>query len=63
MRTKCLVRLVLILGLGIPGLVYRQAVAPNPPEEIVADMDATKASEPDSKYEYGVFIEHIGSLI
>jgi len=35
-------------------------VAPNPPEEIVADIDATKAV---SKYEYGVFIEHIGSLI
>jgi len=49
MRTKCLVRLVLILGIAIPGLVYPQAVAPNPPEEIVADIDATKASEPVSK--------------
>jgi alpha-L-arabinofuranosidase len=36
---------------------------PAPPATIVASIDASKVSPPISRYEYGMFIEHIGSLI
>src|SRR5579859_6157211 len=41
------------------------AQAPTTPSSgtIIARIDTTQVSEPVSKYEYGMFIEHIGSLI
>ncbi|HXJ96448.1 MAG TPA: alpha-L-arabinofuranosidase C-terminal domain-containing protein [Terriglobia bacterium] len=44
-------------------LAYALAAVPPVPETIVATIDATKTGEPVSKYEYGMFIEHLGSLI
>jgi alpha-N-arabinofuranosidase len=63
MRTKGLVKVSLMLVSAVPCLAYAQTAAPSPPEKIVATIDTTKVSEPISKYEYGMFIEHIGSLI
>jgi alpha-N-arabinofuranosidase len=40
-----------------------QQATPAAPQHIQADIDAGRISPPVSKYEYGMFIEHIGSLI
>jgi alpha-N-arabinofuranosidase len=62
MRTKDWVKLSAALIPAVPYLAYALAAAPAP-EAIVATIDTTKISEPISKYEYGMFIEHLGSLI
>ncbi len=36
---------------------------PTAPKQLVATIDARQTSEPISKYEYGMFIEHIRSLV
>ena len=63
MRTKCLVKPILMLVPALTGLAYSQKAAPPSPNPIVAVIDTTKVSQPISKYEYGMFIEHLGSLI
>jgi alpha-N-arabinofuranosidase len=63
MRTKGWVKLSLMLVPAFPYLAYAQAAAPPSPEPIVATIDTTKVGQPISKYEYGMFIEHIGPLI
>ena len=63
MRMKGLVKLSLMLVPAIPCLAYALAAAPPSPETIVATIDTTEVREPISKYEFGMFIEHIGSLI
>lgn len=40
-----------------------QGSIPLPPSPIVVNIDALQTAPPISKYEYGMFIEHIGSLI
>ncbi len=40
-----------------------QQATPAAPQQIQVDIDASRISPPVSKYEYGMFIEHIGSLI
>ncbi|HVT98529.1 MAG TPA: hypothetical protein VHE33_13580 [Acidobacteriaceae bacterium] len=40
-----------------------QEAAPAPPEQIKATIDTQQTAEPVSKYEFGMFIEHIGPLI
>jgi len=40
-----------------------QQTTPAVPDRVVVDIDAGQTSEPVSKYEYGMFIEHIGALI
>jgi len=44
-------------------MAYAQAAAQSSSKTIIATVDTTKVSDPVSKYEYGMFIEHIGSLI
>src|SRR5271157_6114939 len=63
MRTNSLMELGLIAVFVVPGLAYAQAAAQTSPKTIVANIDTTRGSEPVSEYEYGMFIEHIGSLI
>jgi alpha-N-arabinofuranosidase len=63
MRTKDLVKLSAMLIPVVSCLAYVQAAAPPRPEPIVATIDTTKVGQPISKYEYGMFIEHLGSLI
>jgi alpha-L-arabinofuranosidase len=62
MRSDHLSKLFLIVAAIVPCLAYAQE-APSPPKTIVAMIDARKVGEPISKYEYGMFIEHIGSLV
>jgi alpha-L-arabinofuranosidase len=63
MRTDSLMKLGLLLVFVFPGLGYARAAAAPPPGEIVATVDTTTVSQPVSKYEYGMFNEHIGTLI
>ena len=63
MRTKLFAMVCLMAIPAISGRAYGQAAAAASPGTVVATIDATKVSEPISKYEYGMFIEHIGSLI
>lgn len=54
----------ILIVLGAVACVARaQTASTAPPKTIVANIDATKLSAPVSQYEYGMFIEHIGSLI
>jgi alpha-N-arabinofuranosidase len=48
---------------AFPCLVYAQAPTVSSPRTIGATIDTTKLNKPVSKYEYGMFIEHIGSLV
>jgi alpha-L-arabinofuranosidase len=63
MRMQRFVKLCLMTVLAVPSLAAAQAATAPSPRTIVATIDPTKVSEPISKYEYGMFIEHIGSLI
>jgi len=63
MRTKRLVKLSLMLVPAFLFLANAQAATLPAPEPIVATINTTKVGQPISKYEYGMFIEHIGSLI
>ena len=51
------------LCLGLAAVTGAQQAAPRAPDRIVVNVDAQQAAEPVSKYEFGMFIEHIGSLI
>jgi len=62
MRTKSFATLCLMVIPAVPCLAHQSAAAPSP-KAIVATIDTNKVSRPISKYEYGMFIEHIGSLI
>jgi alpha-N-arabinofuranosidase len=64
MQTSSLAKLWLIVILAVPCLAHAQkASAPPAAKTIVTTIDATKVSAPISKYQYGMFIEHIGSLV
>ena len=63
MRTKSVVSLCLQVVLAVPCAAPAQTASTAPPKAVVAAVDAGKVSEPISKYEYGMFIEHIGPLI
>jgi alpha-L-arabinofuranosidase len=63
MLTRCVVRRALIFVAVIGSAAYAQEAATPAVKTIVATIDTTKVSRPISKYEYGMFIEHIGSLV
>jgi alpha-L-arabinofuranosidase len=63
MLTKRVVKLFLVFIAGFVNAAYAQEATAPPMKAIVATIDTTKVSEPISKYEYGMFIEHIGSLV
>jgi alpha-L-arabinofuranosidase len=63
MRIQRFAKLCLMAVLAVPILSGAQAATTPSSGTIVATIDTTKVSEPISKYEYGMFIEHIGSLI
>ncbi|HET6168684.1 MAG TPA: alpha-N-arabinofuranosidase, partial [Terracidiphilus sp.] len=45
------------------GVARAQSTGTQPPSPIVVTIDAQQTAPPISKYEFGMFIEHIGSLI
>ena len=60
--TARLAAAALLAGFAAAATVAQQA-APAVPERLVVNIDASQTGEPVSKYEYGMFIEHIGPLI
>ena len=58
-------RVFMVVGLlfGCAGLAMAQPAAPGTPTQLAVTINAEQAAPPVSKYEYGMFIEHIGSLI
>jgi len=63
MRTNSLMKLSLMAVFVFLGLTSPQTASTPSQGTIVATIDTAKVSPPVSKYEYGMFIEHIGSLI
>jgi len=63
MRIQSFATLCLMAVLAVPSPADAQAATVPSPGTIVATIDTTNVSAPISKYEYGMFIEHIGSLI
>ena len=51
------------LSVIVCGAIMGQAAETQRPAQIVAAIDLKQTAEPVSKYEFGMFIEHIGSLI
>lgn len=54
--------IALVLVGAPPGAAGRQNGA-TPPQELKVTIDAQQTAQPVSPYEYGMFIEHIGTLI
>lgn len=54
---------VVALWFGCTSLVAAQQTASNTPNHLAVTINARQSATPVSKYEYGMFIEHIGSLI
>lgn len=52
---------LLLAGAIEPGVAQNNAVTP--PQDLKVNIDARQTARPVSPYEYGMFIEHIGSLI
>ncbi len=52
-----------LLSLQLQTAAPAQPHEPAAPERLVASIDVRQTGEPISKYEWGMFIEHIGSLI
>jgi alpha-L-arabinofuranosidase len=63
MRTTRFATLCLMVIPAVSGLAHAQTAAAPSSKTIVATVDTTQVTRPISKYEYGMFIEHIGSLI
>jgi len=53
--------LLWLLSMYVVSLAPAQEAAPQQP--IVATLDAGKVGDPISKYDYGMFIEHLGNII
>jgi alpha-N-arabinofuranosidase len=51
-----------VLSLGVPAPA-QQPGASGRAEPLVVSIDASKLSEPISRYDYGMFMEHLGNLI
>ena len=51
------------LWLGCAAAITAQQSSPSAPDRIVANIDASQTGVPVSKYEYGMFIEHIGNTM
>lgn len=49
--------------LGCAAVITAQQPVPAAPDRIVANIDTTQTGSPVSKYEYGMFIEHIGGTM
>jgi len=63
MQIKSFAKLCLILIAVVSSAAYAQTASAPPAQTIVATVDTTQVSQPISNYEYGMFIEHIRSLI
>ncbi|HUZ97007.1 MAG TPA: hypothetical protein VMU57_19060 [Edaphobacter sp.] len=61
---KTRIALLAVAAMWIPcAAAVSQNVVPSVPEQLTVNIDATETAAPLSKYEFGMFIEHIGPLI
>ncbi|HYB60974.1 MAG TPA: alpha-N-arabinofuranosidase [Methylomirabilota bacterium] len=63
MRIAFFAAAALLLLLACSVAITAQNGQPAAPQRLTVTIDARQTGEPISKYEYGMFIEHIGSLI
>ena len=63
MRTRIALFAVAALSLGSALATAAQQAEPAAPNPLMVTIDTAKTAEPVSKYEFGMFIEHIGPLI
>ena len=62
MKIRTLIFTLATLGLGYT-IAAAQQSEPAVPDRLKVTVDTQQTAEPVSKYEYGMFIEHIGNLI
>ena len=62
-KMLCATLAVLGLLVACAGPATAQATAPKPAAPLAVTIDARQTATPTSKYEFGMFIEHIGPLI
>jgi len=62
-KMLCATLAVLGLSVAFAGLAAAQTRAPKPAAPLAVTIDARQTATPTSKYEFGMFIEHIGPLI
>ena len=55
--------LVFFLTVAMVSAAQAQEQTPPPDQPVTARLDASKVSEPISKYDFGMFIEHLGNII
>lgn len=63
MKTKASLFMATAFSLALTGIAASQQPEPAAPNSIVVNIDTQHTSQPVSKYEFGMFIEHIGPLI
>ena len=61
LRIASFARAAFFLGSSLS--VAAQQAQPSVPSRLIANIDAQQTAEPVSKYEFGMFIEHIRTLI
>ena len=61
-KMLCATLAVLGLLVACAGPATAQATAPKPAASLAVTIDARQTATPTSKYEFGMFIEHIGPL-
>ena len=61
-RMNPLLMMLTVLSMGVPAPAQQQG-ASGRAEPLVVSIDASKLSEPISRYDYGMFMEHLGNLI
>ena len=63
MKARISLFAVMVLSFGCMVATAAQQAAPSVPERLTVNIDTQQMAPPVSKYEFGMFIEHIGSLI
>jgi alpha-N-arabinofuranosidase len=63
MKTRIVLFVAASIALGCAFKSLAQQAAPNVPDQLMVTVDTQQTAPPVSKYEFGMFIEHIGSLI
>lgn len=63
MKMRIVLFAAAVLSIGSVYALSAQQAPPDVPDPLVVNIDARQTAAPVSKYEIGMFIEHIGSLI
>src|SRR6266568_2520165 len=63
MKIRVLIFILFTIAFECTGVAAAQQSDPAVPDRLKVTIDTRQIAEPVSKYEYGMFIEHIGPLI